>query len=296
MESGFFNSKNGDRVYKAEDFARYFASFVGNGVFPNPSTNLQVAEGQGMKVAVRPGRAWINGYFFDSQHDYSIALDTADGVFPRIDRVVVRWSLAEREIALAAKKGALSSSPAPPGLQRDGDVYELALADVAVPGGAASITQADIADKRLDSGLCGLVAGTVGELETSAYYAQLQGLFELCRSKSAGAYDDFVVFMGNLRTLGGNDYATFGQWLAVFQNNASAEVKAWFQGMKDALDENAATNLYLQIAALGERVERLELTLFAGGITSNPYAISFDALDGVSAFGVWNQALGCLEC
>ena len=36
------NSVAHDRTYKAEDWAEYFASFIGNGVFPVPSTGLQV--------------------------------------------------------------------------------------------------------------------------------------------------------------------------------------------------------------------------------------------------------------
>ena len=32
-----FNSINHDRVYKAEDWAWYFATFLANGVFPKPS-------------------------------------------------------------------------------------------------------------------------------------------------------------------------------------------------------------------------------------------------------------------
>jgi len=42
--SSFFNAElvSGayDRVYQAEDFAKYFASFVGNGVYMNKATNL----------------------------------------------------------------------------------------------------------------------------------------------------------------------------------------------------------------------------------------------------------------
>lgn len=35
-KSSFFNSVSHDRTYKAEDWAEYFASFIGNGVFPRP--------------------------------------------------------------------------------------------------------------------------------------------------------------------------------------------------------------------------------------------------------------------
>ena len=62
QKSSFFNSVSGDRKYKAEDWAQYFASLIGNGVFPQPSTGLQVVAGESMDVTVHAGNAWINGY------------------------------------------------------------------------------------------------------------------------------------------------------------------------------------------------------------------------------------------
>ena len=50
LRSGFFNSINGDRVYHTGHWAEYFASFIGNGVFPNPSNNLQVASNNNMTI------------------------------------------------------------------------------------------------------------------------------------------------------------------------------------------------------------------------------------------------------
>ena len=63
QKSSFFNSVSGDRRYKAEEWAAYFASFIGNGVFPLPSFGLQVVADSGMNVVLHPGKAWINGYF-----------------------------------------------------------------------------------------------------------------------------------------------------------------------------------------------------------------------------------------
>ena len=53
--SRFFNAVDGDRVYSAADWAEYFASFIGNGVFGSPITNLQVSPGDGMNVSVAAG-------------------------------------------------------------------------------------------------------------------------------------------------------------------------------------------------------------------------------------------------
>ena len=115
---GFFNSANGDRKYAAEDWAGYFASFISNGVFPNPSNGLQVMEDEAMRVKVMPGRAWIKGYYLNLESPQIIVLGNADGVATRIDRVVVRLDMTEREVTLAVKKGAFSQSPAPQELER----------------------------------------------------------------------------------------------------------------------------------------------------------------------------------
>ncbi len=170
MRSGFFNSVNGDRKYDASRFAEYFASFIGNGVFPNPASGLQVMAQTipDMTVIVRPGKAWINGYILINDDDYILQLDPADGVLNRIDRVVARYDTDDREIRLEVKKGTFASSPVAPALQRDADAYELGIADIAVNAGAVSILQANITDLRNNSELCGrvdsLIAGDIQSL------------------------------------------------------------------------------------------------------------------------------------
>jgi len=180
IRSGFFNSVNGDRKYDAARFAEYFASFISNGVFPNPSTNLQVVAQTipDMTVIVRPGKAWINGYILINDGDYVLQLDPADGVLNRIDRVVARYDVKDREIRLEVKKGTFASSPVAPTLQRDADAYELGIADIYVAAGAVSISQANITDLRMNSNYCGIVAGTVDQIDTTGLFAQYQAAFE----------------------------------------------------------------------------------------------------------------------
>lgn len=154
-KSSFFNSVSGDRTYKAEDWASYFAPLVGNGVCPVPSSGLQVVLGSGMTVTIREGKAWINGYFYETS-DLAITLPTADGVLDRIDRIVLRWDLTARSITAKTKSSQTSSKPSAPSLQRDAEIYELALADIYVSAGTISISQSAITDRRDNTGLCGL--------------------------------------------------------------------------------------------------------------------------------------------
>lgn len=259
-KSSFFNSVSHDRTYKAEDWAEYFASFIGNGVFPVPSTGLQVVANDGMKLNVKTGKAWINGYFYFNTGDLAVELDTADGQLNRIDRVVVRWDLTNRVMSVKVKSSSFSASPTAPALQRDADVYELALADIYVGAGVTAITQSKITDQRLNTSLCGVVAAVVQQIDTAAFNAQLQA------------------------------------WFAEYQSlSAAADFNAWFNGLQNVLDDNAATNLLNITNALDARVDMLEAVLF-NDITTNPFLILFDDLDGVTSTGIWNESLQRIEC
>ncbi|MGL4818668.1 MAG: hypothetical protein ACRC5C_01645, partial [Bacilli bacterium] len=114
IKSGFFNSVNGDRRYNAEEFARYFSLFVGNGVFPNPSTGLQVIANNNMTVTVKPGSGWINGYYITNTADHVLQIAVADGALNRIDRIVLRLDYLTRNITPVVKKGTFATSPVAP--------------------------------------------------------------------------------------------------------------------------------------------------------------------------------------
>ncbi len=160
-KSGFFNSSGGDRVYDATDFAAYFGKLVTNGIFYATSTNLQVTISTGMKVTVLAGSAWINGYSYENTDALELELATADGVNPRIDRVVLRFSAVERSIRLAVVTGTATSSPIAPTLTRTNDVYELSIADISIARGVVSLSAQSITDTRLNTALCGLVNSLV---------------------------------------------------------------------------------------------------------------------------------------
>ena len=281
-KSSFFNSVSHDRTYKAEDWAEYFASFIGNGVFPVPSTGLQVVANDGMKLNFNTG-------------DLAVELDTADGQLNRIDRVVVRWDLTNRVMSVKVKSSSFSASPTAPALQRDADIYELALADIYVGAGVTAITQSKITDQRLNTSLCGVVAAVVQQIDTSAFNAQLQAWFAEYQSLSAAEYNTLVSYMNSLKLQGDAQYDAFEQHMADFETQAAADFNVWFNGLQTVLDDNAATNLLNITNALSARVTMLEEVLF-NDITDNPFLILFDDLDGVTSTGIWNESLQRIEC
>lgn len=185
--SGFFDavdqgSGNYDRVYSAADFSHYFGLLVKNGVFPDPSTGLQVVASSApdMHVAVKAGNGWINGYYLTIPEGDSelLTVPTANPSLSRIDSVIMGLNYTEREIQLYVKSGSVSSSPSPVSLQRDNDLYELELARITLQAGAASITQSMITDARTDSSRCGIVTGLIENIDTTDLFAQYDDAFQ----------------------------------------------------------------------------------------------------------------------
>lgn len=294
-KSSFFNSVSHDRVYRAEEWAEYFASFIGNGVFPVPSNNLQVVAGSGMVVTVKAGKAWINVYFYYNTGDLSLTLPVADGVLNRIDRIVVRWDLTERLISVVVKSSVPSASPMPPALQRDADAYELCLADITTGAGVTAISQAVITDRRLDPSLCGVVAGVVDQIDTAAFNAQLQAWFTDYKAQSLQEFNDLVSYMESLELLGDQQYNALQAYMNAFKLEAENDFNAWFASVKNVLDEDTVGHLVNMIQSNTARIELIEAVLF-NDITANPFLILFDDLDGVVSTGVWNAALRRIEC
>lgn len=280
--SGIFNSVrdgsgNGDRKYNAWWFAKYFSTFIGNGVFPNPSTNLQVMAYEQMKVVVKPGSGWIDGYFIYSDSDHVLKLDIADGALKRIDRIVMRLNYLTRMIEIDVKKGAFASSPVAPILQRDTDYVELALADVYITNGATQITQANITDTRLNNALCGIVHGTVNQVDTTTLYNQYLTYWNTWRTQKTNEFEQFQVNSQNaFNSQTSANQQTFNTQIAsqqtqfnqqknsnqnTFDNQIlmnQQEFADWFADIQAQLDGDIATNLANQITQTNTNLSSLQ--------------------------------------
>ncbi|MFW5477403.1 MAG: hypothetical protein ACOCO9_00815 [Segatella copri] len=216
-KSGFFNARKVgdtyDRTYLAEDFANYFMRFIGNGVFPNPSTGLQVLESDtpDMFVNLKTGYAFINGYTYANEGDKPFQVNVADGVLNRKDAVFIRWDRVNRAITGVYVAGQNSSDPVAPTPTRTADIWDLCVAIINVKAGSTKITQDMIEDTRMNKSLCGIVVNAVDEIDTTTLYLQVQ------------------------------------KDLESFQNMSQAEFTAWFDSIKGRLSGDIATNLQLQL-------------------------------------------------
>ncbi|WP_411680417.1 hypothetical protein [Clostridium thailandense] len=272
-KSSFFNSVNGDRKYKAEDFAEYFATFIGNGVFPNPSTNLQIIANNDMTVTLKKGSAWIKGHIYINTDDLILPIDVADGVLNRIDRIVLRMDTAERAINAAVKKGSFANNPIALELQRDTDAYELALADIYIVKGAISITQSNITDLRLNSDLCGIVHGTVDQADPTAIFNQFQSWYSEKQSQYNADITDWTQQkQSELYIYVNNKQSEYDAWFNNTTNDAETNISdieaefqssfnEWFDSIKEQLGTDLAGNLQIQLNELSSKVDDINTSV-----------------------------------
>ena len=181
-----------DRTYSASDFSAYLHNIVGNGVFPNPSTNLQVYPSSGMNIIVKAGEAWIEGHKITNTQDASYTISGSDALYARIDRVVVCADYDGRKMDIKVKKGTPAASPVAPALTRNSSVYEMSLALINVRRAATEITTADIIDTRADSEVCGWAAGVIQQVDTSTLFNQYNAAYAAYFEDIQAQVEDFV--------------------------------------------------------------------------------------------------------
>lgn len=248
QECGFFNARlvgdnEYDRVYLAEQFAAYFASFIGNGVFGQSMQKLQVLAQTtpDMSVKVLSGEAWINGWWYRNTEEYTLSLDVADGVLNRIDVVVLRWGNAERDMWLQVIKGTASANPVKPAIRRDADYYDLQLATVSIAKGTIKITQSAIGDTRLDNAVCGLVTGVVDQIDTTDLYNQFETYFAEFKQRYEADFEDWTDAQRQayLDYINGSK-AAYDAWVAQKQSDYNTFISTSEQNYTDYITNSKA--------------------------------------------------------
>lgn len=176
QKSGFFNAlvSGGvpDRKYNANDYCDNLAVVISNGVLRSENDGLKVTA-NGMVVTVGVGRAWINGHYYvnDTPHSFATVFAPTGGT--RYDRVFLRLNknISTRTISLVYQQGTASNSPIKPAPVREGDIYDLVLADIYVGTNATSV---QVTDTRADADICGWVYSTSGD---NSFFETLDNAF-----------------------------------------------------------------------------------------------------------------------
>lgn len=229
-----------DRVYEAEVFRKYFQMFLGNGVYFGEykgykENSMKVTSAGGMNISVATGAGMVEGANFENTQERTISLNRpASG--NRVDRVVVQMnsSLEVRATRLFIKEG---TGMTPATLQRDENVYEICLAEVTVKS-TTNITQDDIADKRPNKELCGIVNSLIS-VDGEELYQKFQDYIDSASENLVRKDQDNIV-TGKIIAQGGIEGNVKGN----LEGNAQTATNANYAtnaGTSSSCTGNAAT-------------------------------------------------------
>lgn len=256
--SGFFTAElqsdgTYDRVYVAEEFAKYFSLFVGTGVFVQPASQLMVtqADTASMKVKVKAGNAFINGYWYNNSSALQFDVPNANGALDRWDAIMVRHDFIGREARLSYVTGTPAITPSKPQPERTQDAYEICLAHIFVGRGVLKIVDANITDTRPDSSLCGYVKGLVETVNTTDLFAQFRSAFNQFFESGSSEYNSFVESVKTQYDSTVSEY--FTKYNTLYLNN-QASFNSWFEDIKGKLGDDIAGSLQNQVTALDTKV------------------------------------------
>ncbi len=176
LESGFFNSINGDRLYNARDMSRYFENILTSGIFKRITDCFKVSATGSMACTVAPGAGLIDCQWFRAATAETVTIPTANAVLPRFDVVVARLDLSDevRAITLMVVSGDPAEQPSVPEPVRTANMHDLVLALVYVPAGATAITPENLTDVRENEWYCGYVHSLVDTPVLKTFHARYE--------------------------------------------------------------------------------------------------------------------------
>lgn len=220
-KSSFFDSIKRDRVYYAADFASHMAEYFTNGIFNN---GLKVVSNNDMSISIQLGSANINGYKYKlDTKPKVIEVANADGILNRIDNIVIRLDIPNRQITAEIIKGDFAENAIAPVLSRGASVYDLRIAKINIPAGTTAITTDLIEDTRFNSSDCGNVICAV---QTPNFTDVL---------------DQYTALWNKLIEIETRDF------------------EIWFQEIKNQLSTDAAGNLQTQLNNIKQMLKISEL-------------------------------------
>jgi hypothetical protein len=131
----------------------------------DPASTLLKVTGSGAgTVAVAPGMAFVNGFYYHLDTTKNLAVPANGGGAARIDLVVLRADQAANSVTAVYVTGGVT----PPTLTRvENGVWEMPLAQCTVAAGSSVVTAANVVDKRYFTGR-GVIPSTPTTRPTSA--------------------------------------------------------------------------------------------------------------------------------
>lgn len=222
-----------DREYEAKIFRKYFRMFLSNGVYYGDYNNygensMKVSLDGGMNIKVAPGAGLIEGADFENTAERIITLERPTSG-ERVDRIVVQLndSLDVRQTKLLVKEG---NGTTPATLQRDNNIYEICIAEVTVKS-TGNITEEDIADKRLNKDVCGIVNSLIS-VDGEELYQKFQDYIDTVTDNLVRKDEENVVISGIFQDANGG----------TSENNFTDSYKQKLDGLEDGANKTVINN------------------------------------------------------
>lgn len=144
--------------YSAQEYSNMYSKILGSHgnsgfVLQNYGNNLKVQENSptALNVIVRSGASVVRGRIYENTADSTITIDTADATNPRLDRIIIRFSLdtGVQTARIVALTGTPAATPSLPALTQNATTFEVSLAYVWVAATAVTISNPDIHEERV---------------------------------------------------------------------------------------------------------------------------------------------------
>lgn len=293
---GFFNSKNLDRTYTAEDFSGYLSHLICNGILDTYGDCFAMTA-DGLTIQIGTGRAWIDGHYF--LNSSSETLDLSQFVDESLNRyVIIGISCDTSEDARLCQFETLSGTPSnapeiPEFTDTENKTY-LTLAAVYLEAAADTITNSNITDYRSDESKCGYVRCILGKCKVTEMMEQIEQMYAEITdltSKAEALQTRMTYLTGDITDLGkcGSDV-----YYAIYSNG-----KTLLHGVGSTYNYNyAMANLH----SVFHEMQEIKNVMIANGVTSigsclfygceNLVSLSFpDSLTSVGAYAFCNTEL-----
>lgn len=264
VTSGFFNSKNGDRRYSAEEMSAIFDGVINDGVFANIGTAFKVtADGTTNIAKVGIGRCWFNSTWLLNDAILPLTMPDSDVLYDRIDAIIIEINHSDyvRAGSIKVVKGKAAQSPQKPTLINVESINQYAIAYVRVPAGSTTIGQQDITNN-VGTSTCPYVTGILQVQNIDNIVAQWEAQWKVWYSQTEDweqAIDtDRQEWSKEWADWYANETSDTTETMEAFLLASKAQIDKWFEDLRTNLDsQSTAVALASKIADLQYKFDTL---------------------------------------
>lgn len=245
LTSGFYNSKNGDRKYNAEQMSAIFDGIINDGVLANIGTAFAVTATTGNTVNVGIGRAWFNSTWINNDSILSLTLDESSVLLNRIDAVIIEVDRSDnvRAASIKVKKGTEASSPTNPTMTNTEFVHQYPLAYIYRGANTSSITQGNITNA-VGTSSCPYVTGILQVQSIDNIVAQWQAQWiEWYVNETATTEAQADAIIAEWNQWYANETSSVSSETTAWLSQMQADITEWFNALQIVLDDNTAVEL-----------------------------------------------------